>query len=244
MSDRVSRRAYHSPRREAAARETRAAVLDVARVEFAANGYASATLAAIARRAGVSLATVKLVEPTKGRLLVAATEAVVRSEDASRPLVEQGWWTELLDERDPRLLLARLATRVAAALERQVDLLEAAWQAARTEPEIARLEERASLGRRADMRTVIEALVRSGSLRPDLDPDAATDILWATASPQAFALLVRRRGWTPERWASWLADSLMRLLLTAPGPAGSPSDGLSGPKGMVDDRSPEHEEPA
>lgn len=228
MSGPASRRAYHSPRREAAARETRLAVLGAARAEFTANGYERTTLAAVARGAGVSLATVKLVEPTKARLLVAVVEAVVRTDDASAPLVEQRWWKALLAEPDAQRLLARLAARVAGAMEGQVDLLDTVWQAARTEPEIARLEERASLGRWTDLQTVSDALIALGRLRPGLDRDTATDILWTTASPQGFSLLVRRRGWTTERWADWLSDSLARLLLDSPAPAGLPGEVRAG----------------
>lgn len=191
-------------------------MLAAAREEFATRGYEAATLAAIALRAGVSVATVKLVEPTKARLLVAAVQSVVRSDDASAPLVEQRWWAELLAERDAAILLRRLADRIAAALEAQVDLLEAVWQAASSEPELARLEERASLGRWEDMRTIVDALAGLGALRPGLDRDMATDVLWASASPQEFALLVRRRGWTAARWADWLADALVRLFVAAP----------------------------
>lgn len=215
MSAEASRRPYHSPRREAAARDTRGAVLDAARLAFAADGYEATTLSEIARRAGVSLATVKLVEPTKGRLLIRAIEGVIRSDDASIPLVEQAWWKELLAETDGRRLLIELTRRAGAALERQVDLLEVAWQAARSEPEVARLEELASRGRWQDMRTVVAALAAAGQLREGLDPDAATDALWALASPQEFALLVRRRGWTPDAWAAWLGDLLARTLVGA-----------------------------
>ena len=215
----LSRRTYHSPRREAAARETRRAVFAAARQAFAVGGYEGTTLATIARAAGVSLATVKLVEPTKSRLLVGAIEDVVRSDDTSLPLVEQAWWRDLVVEPDAARLLGTLAGRIAGALERQADLLEVVRQAARSEPELARLEERGSLGRRADLGTVVAALAARGDLRADLSAADATDALWAIASPQLYALLVRRGGWTSERWAVWLGDSLVRLLIRGQAPA-------------------------
>jgi AcrR family transcriptional regulator len=210
----VSRRPYHSPRRAAAARETREAVLEAARREFARQGYAAATLANIARAADVSLATVKLVEPTKARLLGAAIRALIRSDDESVALVEQPWWKAMLAEPDARRLLIAVAGGVASAFERQVDLMTVLSQAASAEPELARLEQQGSSSRWSDLRTIIEVLAARNELRADLDVDRATDITWALASPQTFVLLVRKRGWDSSGWGRWLGDTLARTLLT------------------------------
>ena len=222
MSD-LSRRPYHSPRREEAARETQRVVLEAARQQFVLHGYAGTSLAAIARAAGVSLATVKLVGGTKAQLLIAAIRAVIRREDPTVELVEQGWWREMLAEGDSDGLLRRFASRIRSALERQADLFEVVWQAAASEPEIGALEQRASLSRWEDVRQVGQGLADLGVLRPGLDVDGAADVIWALASPQVYRLLVARRGWTPERWEAWLLDSLRGQLLAGPGE--SPASG-------------------
>jgi hypothetical protein len=47
---------------------------------------------------------------------------------------------------------------------------------------------------------------------------------WATNAPELYLLLVRERGWSPERVEAWLADAWRRLLLRDPGQgAGVPS---------------------
>ena len=43
--------------------------------------------------------------------------------------------------------------------------------------------------------------------------EEAADIIWATNSPEVYALLVFQRGWTPEAYGTWLADTWERLLL-------------------------------
>ena len=116
MARATSRRPYHSPRRTAAARETREAVLEAARQEFARQGYAATTLADIAGAAEVSLATVKLVEPTKARLLSAAIRALIRPDDESIALVDQPRWKAMLAEPDARRLLAAFGDGFASAL--------------------------------------------------------------------------------------------------------------------------------
>ncbi len=209
-----SSRSYNSPRRAEAARETRRAVLAAARQQFVENGYAHTTLAAIAEAAGVSVATVKLVGGTKPNLLVAAIQAEVRRDDDSVPLVEQQWWRELLADPDSNGMLKKFAAAVASAIERQSNLFAVVWQAAASEPEIASLDHRARQGRWNDLRQVAQALAERGALRPGLDLDTATDIIWALASPQLYRLLTADRGWSTTHWEAWLCDSLTSQLLT------------------------------
>lgn len=211
---RKSSRPYHSPRRAAAARETRRVILAAARDQFVEHGYAHTTLAAIAQAAGVSLATVKLVAGTKPQLLVAAIQAEVRRDDVAVPLVEQSWWKQLLAERDPEGLLRQFVARVASSLERQAALFAVVWQAAASEPEIVALEQRARHGRWNDVRQMAQALAELGALREELDVDTTTDIVWAVASPQLYHLLVVDRGWSTARWEAWVGDSLTSQLFT------------------------------
>jgi len=58
------------------------------------------------------------------------------------------------------------------------------------------------------------ALHREGHLRPDVSADEARDILWTCNSPELYdLLLVLQRGWTPERYGRWVADTLIAALL-------------------------------
>lgn len=210
---RKSSRPYHSPRRAEAARETRRAILAAARQQFVVHGYAHTTLAAIAEAAGVSLATVKLVAGTKPQLLVATIQAEVRRDDAAVPLVQQQWWQQLLAEPDPEVMVRQFVAAIASALERQAELFAVVWQAAASEPEIVALEQRARQSRWDDVREVAHALAEQAALRPGLDVDTATDIIWALASPQLYRLLTVDRGWSSERWEAWLRDSLTIQIL-------------------------------
>jgi hypothetical protein len=64
------------------------------------------------------------------------------------------------------------------------------------------------------MRDLIRDLGPDGTLRVGLSLDEAADIVWATASAEMFVLFTRERGWTPETYEQWLADSWFRLLLS------------------------------
>jgi hypothetical protein len=56
-------------------------------------------------------------------------------------------------------------------------------------------------------------LARDGPLRAGLTPEAAADTIWALASPEVHHLLTVDAGWSQERFAEWLADSLIATLL-------------------------------
>ncbi len=43
--------------------------------------------------------------------------------------------------------------------------------------------------------------------------DKAADIVWATNSSELYVLLTAERGWSPDEYESWLAESWYRLLL-------------------------------
>jgi hypothetical protein len=45
------------------------------------------------------------------------------------------------------------------------------------------------------------------------DPGHAAEIVWATNAAEMYQLLVRQRGWSPQRYQRYLADTWRRLLL-------------------------------
>jgi hypothetical protein len=61
------------------------------------------------------------------------------------------------------------------------------------------------------MRRFVADLATAAPLR--LDPGQAADIVWATNSAELYQLLVGQRGWTPQRYEQFLADTWQRLLL-------------------------------
>ena len=62
---------------------------------------------------------------------------------------------------------------------------------------------------------IAESLERDGALTVDLT--TATDILWTLNHPDVYQLLVKQRGWSPERYEQWLVAALCGQLLVAGG---------------------------
>src|SRR5688500_10312377 len=108
-SDVKGKRVYSSPRRQQQAAETRRAILDAAHRLFERDGFAATTMEAIAGEAGVSLKTVYLAFETKGRLLRAVWDLVLKGDESNAPVAERPWHVELLEEPDPERKLRLVA---------------------------------------------------------------------------------------------------------------------------------------
>lgn len=51
------------------------------------------------------------------------------------------------------------------------------------------------------------------SLRADLAPKAAADVLWLLIDPSQYRRLVTERRWSHRAFQQWQADAMTRLLL-------------------------------
>lgn len=67
--------------------------------------------------------------------------------------------------------------------------------------------------RAQNMRALVSELGPDGTLRADITINEAADVIWATASAELYILFTQERGWAPEAYEQWLADSWSRLLL-------------------------------
>ncbi len=98
-------------------------------------------------------------------------------------------------------------------LPRLAPLVHVLQAASGVEPELNALWREISERRARNMKLFAADLAKTGALRPDLSVEEAADVVWAMNSPELYVLLVNGRGWTPERYERWLADSWRQLLL-------------------------------
>jgi AcrR family transcriptional regulator len=216
-----SKRPYDSPRRRAQAEATRRDILRSAQGLFERQGYAATTMAQIADEAGVALKTVYLAFETKSGLLRALWNLLLRGDEEDRPVAERDWYRAVLDENDPEKRLRLNAHNSAAGKRRISGILEVIRQAAPIDPDIAALWQRIQTDYHANQRAIVERLAQRGDLRPDLDIDRATDMLWTINHPNTWQLLVVDQGWTPDQYEQWTADTASAQLL-------QPKNGLRG----------------
>src|SRR5512144_302884 len=190
-----ARRRYDSPRRRAQAEATRRDILAAARLLFERQGYAATTMAAIAAEATVALKTVYLALETKAGVLQAVWNTGLRGADHGRPVQEQTWYREVLEEADPERRLLLNARNSAAGKRRIAAIAEVIREAAPADAEIGALWVRIQTEYRANQRAVVEPLAEGGRLARGLDVERAADILWAINHPNTWQLLVGERGW-------------------------------------------------
>ena len=208
-----SRRPYTSAVRAQQATATRRAVLGAARELFTERGYASTSIAAIAARAGVAVDTVYAAAGRKPALLRELVETSLSGTDEAVPAEQRDYVARIRAASPAREKIAIYASAVAAIGVRLAPVHRALAEAAVTDPECAALRAEISARRAANMRLFAADLRATGELRADLSDDEVADIVWSMNAAEYRALLVGERGWTPERFGSWLADAWTRILL-------------------------------
>ena len=214
MAERVkTTRGYDSPRRREQAAATRREILSAAQRLFERQGYAATTMAAIAAEARVALKTVYVAFETKSGLLRALWHLLLRGDEGDTPMGERQWYRELLAEPDPERQLRLLARASRLVKLRAAALMEVIRSAAPTDPDIAALWSRIQSDFYDIQRPVVAMLAERNALRPGLDVDGATDVLWTLNHPDVWHLLVGERGWTPERYEEWFGDTVCAQLL-------------------------------
>jgi AcrR family transcriptional regulator len=207
------KRSYDSTRRREQAAETQRQILRAAQRLFERDGYATTTVAAIASEAGVATKTVYLAFESKSGILRALWHLLLRGDPADVPVGEGEWYRESLAEPDPETRIVRVAVRSREVKERAADLMEVIRTAAPADPDIATLWDRIQTNFRDLLRPIVESLRSDGVLRPGLDVDEATDVLWALVHPDIWQLLVKQRGWSVDRYEQWCLDAVRTELL-------------------------------
>lgn len=213
MSDPVKPRRYRSSLREEQARRTRQAILSAARQVFAEHGYAATTIAQIAATAGVAVDTVYASVGTKPVLMRLLIETAISGIDQAVPAEQRDYVRQVkaaVTAQDKIRIYAAAVTDVNRRLAPLHLVLRGAAAAA---PELAEIRDEISARRAANMRLFARDLAATGELRPDLDVDDVADVVWSMNSAEYFSLLVRERGWDPDKFAAWLAEAWSRLFL-------------------------------
>ncbi len=188
-------------------------MLDAAWSRFDATGFAATTVAEIADAADVSTATIYKAFGGKPGLVRALVERALRGDPAQTRAAELRSderqagaangrealeaWGELVAEVSPRVSPIVL-------LLRDVTVQDPAAAELFAEIEAERLQRMAHNAR---------SLERLGALRAGMTRLSARDVMWAYTAPDLFDVLVRRRGWTVQRYARFVTDAMIAALL-------------------------------
>jgi len=190
-------------------------VVDAATRIFLKHGYTGATIPVIAAEAGVALQTVYRAAPGKAGLLATAVTAAVAggSERAEIPIDDRPAIRAIIDETDPSAQLRLYAHTQPGIWARVGPLMRVLQSAAASEPELRRLQDEQDAQRHAGLTRFTRLLEERGTLRDDLTPERAADVIITLGSFATYDSLVTTRGWSAAQYEAWLAEMLQSSLL-------------------------------
>lgn len=200
------------PKREKA-QATKRKIIKAATTEFRERGYHGATIASIAKRAGVATQTVYFVFHTKAALISAAIDHAVIGEDVPGGPKESEWWADMVRQRSAGGVLRTFARGAGPVFQRASALSEILRGAALTDDELWRTYQHHEGLRREGFGEVVSLVMQKGTLRTGLDHGTATDVLMTVLSDATYYLFTTERGWQHEQCVDWMAETLPRLLL-------------------------------
>jgi AcrR family transcriptional regulator len=209
-----SDRGYSSPLRAQQAAATRRAVLDAARELFITQGYGATTIDQIAARAGVSKPTVFTAVGNKQTVLSAVRDVAMAGDDERVAVIDRPLAQRVRAQPDQRRAVELLAELVTVIGSRYAEIDAVLRGAAHGgEPGLRELWETSENQRLIGARVWVTTLAEKGPLREGLDVETAVDVLWLYMAPDLFHRLVYGRGWSAERFRTWLTETLCRVLL-------------------------------
>jgi AcrR family transcriptional regulator len=205
------RRRYDSTRRQEQARQTREAILEVARRRFLNDGFAATTITAVASEVEVSVDTIYKAFGGKPGLVHAICERGLAGEGPVHAETRSDALQTI--EPDPQKIMRGIGELAAEVAPRVAPIMLLVRDAAVTDPEMAVLKAELDGQRLERMTHNARNLADAGHLRDDLTVEHAGEIMWTYSSPELYELLVITRGWQIERLGAFIADALSAVLL-------------------------------
>jgi AcrR family transcriptional regulator len=233
----VKSRVYDNSRREAAALETRRAIVDSAHRLFLEKGYGGTSLTDVAEAAGVSVQTLYAQLGSKRVLLKEVLDVAIAGDHEPVAIRDRPAVAAIEAEPDgvtKLRLLAQMATTIAARYEPVDRMIRSA---AAVDPDVDEQLEQAERGRLAGMGEFAQHLHDAGVLRQGLTVEEAGQRIWSLHGALLYRQLHVVLGWSHEHVADFIADLLVAALLP-PASARAPRKGAqkSGRKGVGERR--------
>ncbi len=176
------------------------------------DGYARTSISEIASEADVAVQTVYNAVGSKREVLDAVLDAAAAGPEAPRRV------PEFMAERagattSAREFLGVLAAWFVESQPRVAAVMRLIREAAAHDEVVADLERaRASQRLHNYQRAADQLLDRAGTR--DLPRDAIAATIWSIGHPQTYAQLVEIEGWSLERYATWVEQTLVAALVS------------------------------
>ncbi|WP_310962427.1 TetR/AcrR family transcriptional regulator [Nocardioides terrisoli] len=208
-------RPYDSSIRIERARRTRASIVETARDLLLHGGYSAMTVATLAAAAGVSPQTVYNSVGNKAAVVKVVYDQMMAGDDAAVTMSDRPEFQAIFEAGDRPAFANAYAGWVRLLAERAGPLL-GALLAHGTDATLleftATIEQERYVG---TARAITGMRDRIGLPEHHADENGLPwliDAVWTLNSPDCYDRLVRRRGWSPTEYETWLAGQLIALL--------------------------------
>lgn len=199
-------RAYESPTREKATRETRHRILTVAATLLAEDGYRAMTIAGLAKAAGVSPQTVYNTVGGKADVVKATYDVLLAGDQSPLPMRDRREFQAVVQAHDPPSYGAAYAAWTRGIYDRVGDFLSALLaHGSAGDPVLEAFVGTIDRERRIGNELSIPAELRD-VLAADLS--RVVDVIWLLTAPEIYERLCRRAAWPPNAYERWLARQL------------------------------------
>jgi AcrR family transcriptional regulator len=210
MSEPVKRR-YNSARRKAQAQTSQLAVLEAARTLFIERGYGRTTIAEIARAAGVAPETIYAGIGNKPTLLRRVWDITIGGDDEDIPFHDRPEIRAIRTEPDVGKRFQMHAAMYARTARRVAPFMVALAGAAAADESAAELLDEVGQQRLMGMSIMARDAAATGQLA--VTEAQCRDVVWAMTDGTLWHRLVEQRGWSDDRFASWLASAWISTLV-------------------------------
>lgn len=210
------RPAVPEPLRSGHADATRQRIAEAAAELFVRDGYATATIAAVARQAGVSAQTVYNTFGTKAVLLKTAYDITLAGDSQPIPLAERADVRALHEEPDASLLLRGYARLGREVLDRVGPLMfQVVSGAGAGEADLIAHRETTNRERLTGTTMVARRVDELGALAPGVSVESARDRIWTLNSVEVWHLLTGILGWSGDDYQEWIGEAMCAAVLGA-----------------------------
>jgi AcrR family transcriptional regulator len=187
------------------AEATKQQIARAARALFAERGYVATTISAISHEADIPVPTIYSAFGTKAKILDKITEIWMREAQTVSIAAAS------LREPDSAKQLRMLAELNRRQLQVGSDVVATYQEAARSDPQMAETMRNVLASREREIRKLVGAV--ADQLKPGLTVEGALDITLALTLPEIYQSLVVERGWSGQRYETWLGEVLVDQLL-------------------------------
>ncbi|MBM0233140.1 helix-turn-helix transcriptional regulator [Micromonospora sp. STR1_7] len=194
------------------ARQTRQRILEAARELFVERGYGATNLQDVATAAQVAVQTIYFSFGNKRTLLKELVDVTVAGDDEPVATMDRPWFRAAMAAETAQEQLRAHVHGSAAVLDRVAPIMRMLQAAAATDAEVAAIWPQGVDPRYVVQEAAAKALMAKPGARTDVPVPQAADVLYALLGPELYLVLVRERGWSPQRWTEWTCANLRAQL--------------------------------